>query len=208
MRDAFLDGMMLAATALDDRDGSAARAGLSEPLAAALGARLESLGARDETQRRREVRRLAGTLRRVPEDADLPARAAALLAADVPREVGRRWAASAPKVRRGFAPQAALKTTLRRLAASADPRAADAERAAAAHLDDPARDAPDDDAARREARLRAWAERLSPGEDDPMRVLGALALGARGEGGGDGTSRGWRRVGRELARVWEATWRG
>jgi hypothetical protein len=191
--------MTLAATAREDRDGAAAAGGLSPDLGAALAGRLEALAQLDRTRRRAEVRRLAASLRRVPSDAALPPRAAALLATHVPREVGQRWLAGAPRIRRGFSASASLRASLRRLAAPADPAAETDERAAAARVDA--------DAPAHAARLRGWAARLARGADE-ARVLGALALGAAGADGGDARSRPWRRIGRELARAWEAPWRG
>ena len=195
--DGFLDGMTLAAVAQDDRDGTAAAPGLSPALATKLRDRLAALDALDRTRRRAELRRIAARLEEVPVDADLPARAASLLVADVPREVGMAWAARAPKVRRGFGVTPGLRSTLRRLAAPADPTAEARERSAAARVD---ADLPD-----RADALRRWARRLAGDADanaSSSRVLGALALGARGEAGGDGTSRPWRRLGRALAEVW------
>lgn len=190
---AFFDGMALAATAQGDRDGAGARGGLAPSLAEPFEARMRSLAALDRTQRRREVKRLAEQRRAVAEDADLPPRARALLAADVPKEVGRAWLAASP-VRPGFRVTPGLKATLRRLAAPAEPDAVADEEAAAARAE----------AHVHAAALRRFAQKLG-GE---RRVLGALLLGAERRLGGDATSRAWRRIGHELRVAWEGPWRG
>lgn len=192
MTPGFLDGMLLAATAADDRAGEMATAGLAPGLAEALRARARELSARPSEARRDEVRRLAGELRAIASSADLPPAARSILAPALPRELGRRWAASAPPVRRGFRVHPALRATLRRYAkpAAADARA---KELTAAEDADP--------------RLAPWAERLAAHEE-PERVLGALALGVRGDTVGDATSNPWRRIGAELASVWESAWRG
>jgi hypothetical protein len=181
--------MVLAATATEDRDGGAA-AGLGAPLAARLRERMAALEAMDRAARRSAVRRVASGLTAIPKDAALPPRAAAILAADRPRADRERAARHAPEVRRGFRVSAGLKATLRRLAAPGDPRAAESEREAARRaleLDPGA-----------EAALRRWTDRLS-GAGDEDRVRGALLLGMTEPGGGDATSRPWRRIGEELA---------
>lgn len=188
----LLDGLTLAATVAADRSGALATPGLAAPLAEGLASRLRDLGVLDSAGRRAEVRRLAGALVDVPEDADLPPRAKAILAKDVPRAAGRRWAESAPPVRRGYRVPQGLKATLRRLAAPGDPGAETAEREAAADAD---------------PRLEPWARELALDGADEARVLGALSLGAKGVAGGDTTSRTWRQIGAELALAWEAPWR-
>ncbi|MEZ4339422.1 MAG: hypothetical protein R3B82_22595 [Sandaracinaceae bacterium] len=192
MTPGFLDGMLLAATAADDPSGERAAPGLAPGLAAAFAARAAELSARTSEARRDEIRRLAGELRAIAPSAELPPAARAILAPALPRELGRRWAASAAPVRRGFRVHPALRATLRRFAtpASVDARAEELEAAATA---DP--------------RLVPWGARWSRGEE-PERVLGALALGARGETVGDATSNPWRAIGAELAAVWESAWRG
>ena len=162
------------------------------PLAEALASRLRDLGALDSAGRRAEVRRLTGALVEVPVDADLPARAKAILAKDVPPTVGRRWAEDAPPVRRGYRVPHGLKATLRRLAEPADADAEAVERAAAADAD---------------PRLGRWAREIALDGADEARVLGALSLGAQGAAGGDDRSRTWRRIGAELALAWGASWR-
>ncbi|MCB9593212.1 MAG: hypothetical protein H6719_10810 [Sandaracinaceae bacterium] len=191
MTPGFLDGMLLAATAADDRGAAQARPGLAAGLSRALEARASRLEALDADARRAEVRRLAGGLRAIDESAELPARARAILAPALPLPVGRKWAAHAPPVRRGFRVHPDLKATLRRFAEPCDPGARAAELEAAASAD---------------ARLHRWVERCGPGES-PERVLGALALGASGDTRGDATSNPWRRIGAELAAVWESPWR-
>lgn len=193
MSPAFVDGMCLVAIARGDRDGSAA-AGLGARLSAALGDALAAHAQSDERTRRNAVRGWAEALGAVAEQNDLPAPARALLAADVPRELGRRWMAEASPVRRGFRSTAGLRATLRRYVGAPDPDAAERERAAGEALDGDAR-----------ARWQA----LGLGTD--TRVLGALALGADSfgqgdEAGGDAHSRLWRRVGRSIAQAREASW--
>ncbi len=191
MTPGFLDGMLLAATAADDPSGAAALAGLAPGLARALRARALELAARPTEARREEISRLAGELRAVDPAAELPPAAQPILAAALPRDVGRRWAASAPPVRRGFRVHPALRATLRRFAYPSKPGAEDAELAAAETAD---------------PRLRPWAARLA-GREEPARVLGALALGATGDLRGDADSARWRRIGAELASVWGSPWR-
>lgn len=189
----FVDGMLLAATATGDREGSAAGPGLAPGLAGALDAHAAAVAELPTPARRARIRALAASLRAVDPAADVPPRVRGLLAAAVDREVGRRWAAEAPPVRRGYSLHPTLKATLRRLAQPSADGAAEAERAAAAHAD---------------PRLRPWAEHLADDPGDATRVLGALALGAAGDRVGDATSHPWRRIGAELAEVWEAAWRG
>ena len=186
--------MVLAATATEDRDGSASD-GLGGHLASALRERMAALEAMDRGGRRAHVRSIASGLTALPPNAALPSRAAAILAADLPRAERERPARDATEVRRGFRVTAGLKATLRRLAAPHDPGAPERERAAATEVGS---------SAHAEV-LRRWAGRLAHGEDEP-RVLGALGLGwaAAGvaddhAGAGDGTSRPWHRIGRELA---------
>lgn len=194
---AFFDGMALASTAQGDRDGGAALSGLARPLAEPFDARMRSLAALDRTQRRREVKRVAASRRQVPEDAALPPRARALLAADVDKQVGRRWLAESP-VRPGFRVTASLKATLRRLAASPEPDAALTERGAAARLQTHPH----------AGALRRFALALVAHDTTQIdRAVGALLLGSERHLGGDAISRPWRRIGRELATAWEAPWR-
>lgn len=207
----FLDGMVLAATAADDRAGAAGVVGLSSALGTALEAAMTEMAALDRSARRARVHRLTAALRAVPTDASPPPAVRALLAVDMPPEIGRAWAASAAPVRRGFRLGAALRATLRRLAAPTTEGAEAAERAAAAELTERAPE-------RHRERLTVWATRLAVGAD-PARVLGALVLGAAsaspdvaspgvalpGAGLGDGTSRPWRRIGRELGLAWALT---
>lgn len=188
MTPAFVDGMVLAATATEDRDGSAA-AGLGSALATRLRERMAALEAMDRTGRRAHVRRIASGLTAIAPSAALPPRAAAILAADLPRADRGPIAREAPEVRRGFRVTAGLKATLRRLAALDDPGAAERERAAA--LEDGVDEA-----------LQRWAPRLAHGADE-ARVVGALSLGSKAareaSATGDTISRPWRRIGAELA---------
>ncbi len=191
LEEELLDGMVLAATAADDRDGALAAPGLTPALARTWAARLDALSRLDTDARRAEVRRLAGRLRPIAPSADLPVRARAILASSVPRALGRKWASQAPPVRRGLRIDPSLKATLRRLAGPTN-RDAEAQELDAAKDADP--------------RLSPWAEPLAQGAD-PARVLGALALGAAGDTVGDSRSRSWRRIGAELKLVWESPWR-
>ncbi|MBX3273579.1 MAG: hypothetical protein KF729_25165 [Sandaracinaceae bacterium] len=191
MTPAFLDGLLLAATVAGDRDGGLARAGLAPGPARGLAERSAALAALDAEARRDEVRRLAGSLRAIALDAALPVAARAILAPALDREAGRRWTEGASPVRRGFRAPPALRATLRRFATPADPSAHARELDAAEDAD---------------PRLAAWAPRLAEGAD-VARVTGALALGARGELRGDAASSRWRRIGAELASVWESPWR-
>lgn len=189
MRPGFIDGLVLAAFTTDDSDGASVRGGLAPGLARALEERLQALAGLERAERRAQVGTLADRLRPVRGNASLPARAAAILATEVPLELGRAWAAGAPKVRRGFRVSPPLKATLRRLALPSSPGAQSAERAAAATDDE---------------RLARWAPHL---DADIERVRGALVLGARGDEAGDDRSRAWRRVGAELAEIEDAAWR-
>ena len=204
----LLDGMVLAATIQDDAGGERALPGLADGLARALRERTEALAESDSTTRRSAIRDITGRLRAVAQSAQLPTRARAILAPEMPRAIGRKWASQAPPVRRGFRVAPALRATLRRLATPTDPAAHAEELSFAEHAD---------------RRLRPWAERLAQEENqDPARVLGALGLGAqpksrpcgdaptdqpvRGQYGDQNSNR-WRQIGAELAMVWESAWR-
>ncbi len=186
-----MDGVVLAAMVHDDRDG-VALAGLSPALAEAVRSRLATLEAMPRERRHQAVRALIRKSTFIASPEDVPARAGAILAADVPAEVGRRWARAAPPVRRGFEVSRSLKLSLRRLAPEGGPDTSAEDVAAALELD---RLPPE-----RAAAVRRVAERLGA---DAERAVGGLVLGARGRGDGDSTSRRMRRLGLELALVWE-----
>ena len=191
---AFLDGLVFAAIVQDDRHGPTASRGLAPKVGAALRERLRELDALTRAQRHEVVRALVAKLVAIPTDAELPPRAALILAPSVPREVGRRWAANAPEVRRGFRVTRAVKSVLRHLAAPAGVDSSAEERKAAGRV---AELSPD----RAAAVLRVAAQH--GGE----RAIGALMLGVEGHEGGDEATRRLRRIGRELALVWGAEWR-
>lgn len=191
--------MVLAAMVQDDRTGSECMHGLAPSLARALDERLAVLAASSREERHGAVRVLVSTLSAVPPGADAPPRVLAILATDAPREVGLRWSAAAPRVRRGFRGTRGLKTTLRRLATSgsSDARAEELAAAERASVLDPAR----------LAWLKRWARALSDG--DEARALGALVLGMEGDLAGDARSRRLRAIGHELAQVgWRSGWPG
>lgn len=194
MADAWLEGMMLAAIIAEDERGDGVDAGLTASTRDSLRAALDALAACPREERRARVASMAAALRHVDPNAHLPASAARLLASEVPRDVGRGWMASATPVRRGYRAPPSLKSTLRRCTGQTHPDAAVEERRAADAVDvafSPSQ----------ASSLRRWASRLADGRPAP-RVLGALALGARMENGGDRLTRDLRRIGRELARVW------
>lgn len=190
---AFVDGLVLAATVQEDRRLTSVGPGLAPGLERALADRLAKLAALSREARHREIRRLVRQRIAVPTNADLPPRAALILAGDVPREIGRRWAARASEVRRGYQVPHSLRSALRRLAQPSSANAAAEERAAA----------PRADALPPSRRARVLAIAAHHGE----RALGALVLGIEGREGGDPTSRKLRRIGRELALIWESPWR-
>ena len=123
----FIEGYLLAASIADDAANEAA-AGLFDTLRREMLTAAARLAELSHDVRRSEVRRIASQLREPPRaDAALPARARALLARDVPKDVGRIWLAAAPAPRRGFVASAALREVLRR-ASRAAPRTSDSER--------------------------------------------------------------------------------
>jgi hypothetical protein len=193
MSSELVDGMLLAAAAQGD-GGRAAIAGLAPGLARRFSAAIRELDALERGHRHARLRATVAKLAAIPTDARLPPRAAAVLAPEVPREIGARWMASAPPVRRGFRVHRSLKTSLRRLAASEEHDAEKNERAEFSRIDRAI-----------SARLDPIARQLAP--SDRERALGALALGMRGVMGGDERSRRWRAIGRELSIVWSEAWR-
>jgi hypothetical protein len=110
----------LAALSLDDSRGSAL-AGLDATLAAEARARLAVLAQLSREARRDRVRDLVRSLTSVSELSDLPPRIASLVAADAPSELSRDALGEAPRVRRGFEADKALRWTARRLAAARSP---------------------------------------------------------------------------------------
>lgn len=190
---AFEDGFVLAATIQEDRKLVHAGPGLAPGLARVLGERLAEFDGRTRPERHRIVRSIAEKLSAVPEDVELPPRAARLLDRKLP-VTGE--APPGPALRASFRPTPGLRRTLRRLATStAGPADVDEEREAAETLDA----LPPE----RQKTLRALARE----HEDPVRALGALVLGMEGRMGGDEASRRLRRTGRELALVWGSPWR-
>ena len=185
----FIDGLVLAAIVADQPSSGVASGGLAPGLERALRARLDALAGLGREERREEVTRLAASVRPIDARAALLPRAGAILASDVPKELGRKWVAHAPPVRRGFRVSAPLKATLRRLAVPSNRRVERNEREAAS---------------RATQTQIAWASRLGADEE---RIRGALVLGAEGDRVGDAISNPWRRIGSELAEVEGAAWR-
>lgn len=131
-------GFLLAATVAEDDASATARGGLVRSLAEHVAPEAEALANRPADERRAIIRRHASTLRG-PARADAPSvpRARALLAPEMPRDVGRVWLAAAPKPRRGYVAPAALRDVLRRVtreARPADPQLAHRERGAGRDL--------------------------------------------------------------------------
>jgi hypothetical protein len=222
----FLDGLALAATLAGDRGGAAAP-GLAADLAAAVESKLEALRALEGKARERAIAAMAAGLRpSIDPGATLPARAAAILAPEVPREVGARWIDGAPPPRAGFRAHASLRATLRRLArrdteSAHRDRDRDRGRSLLRHaiaggvsegealgaLDAGERDAvlaaPEAGDASARARWAALARAAidAGAGSDLARALGAMERGAAGGGGPS------ERAGRECAAVWERAWR-
>jgi len=131
-------GFLLAATVADDDAAATARAGLAGAWADRVAPEAQALAARPPEERRTAIRGHAASLRRPPRgDSPLPPRARGLLAAEMPKDVGRIWLAAAPRPRRGWSAPAALREVLRRStheARPADPDLADRERGAGREL--------------------------------------------------------------------------
>jgi hypothetical protein len=123
-------GFALAAAAHDDRAGERALPGLARDVAAGACALARGVAQLDRAARRRWVRDLL--VARAPLDlssvATHPARARALLASEVPREIGRAWLAAAPAPRAGYVPGPRLLALLRALRTSRDDEAHGGER--------------------------------------------------------------------------------
>lgn len=117
-----VEGFLLAATVAEDDSVESARHGLAARPAAQVSGAAERLRAMDGSARRSEVRRIAAILREPPAaDAQVPPRARALLAREMPRDIGRLWLAAAPPPRRGFVAAPALRDVLRRAARCSRP---------------------------------------------------------------------------------------
>lgn len=113
------EGFALAAAARGDRGARAALPGLSSAAAASAAAVAAQLANDDAAARRAWIRRMLAAQQAVParDQAGRPARALALLAADVDRTLGRAWLAAAPLPRPGYAADPGLVSLLRKLAA-------------------------------------------------------------------------------------------
>lgn len=187
--ESFLEGMVLAAVVRDDRAGEALE-GAHPALARAVRERLEVLTRLSREARHRSVRACIRRLAAVEGQPSPPPsrRAGAILAPDAPPDVGRRWGAQAPPVRRGFEVSRSLRLTLRRLAApGAQTRNDDREAARALEELPP----------QRAALLRRLASML-----DPTDAEGATGELLRGLRGGDGSSSRASAIGAELAFAW------
>jgi hypothetical protein len=126
-------GFLLAAELAGDRGAVRALAGLAAPRAAGLAALAAEFDALPREARTRNWREAAAELRRVSVEGGsrLPPRARALLAAEVPREVGARWLREAPVLRRGFVADEGLRAVVRAASVAAE-GSADVTLAAAA----------------------------------------------------------------------------
>jgi len=160
---AMLDGLLLAATARGDgRSGPHASgtpnehsSGLAAGLAQQLQGGMKALEQGSTADRHLALRRVAQRLQPTITATSLPARARALLAAEVERERGERWLREAPPPRRGFRASPGLRATLARWG-----------------RDDAAPTAEDDTAARgRGRRALVRARRLLPADDACLREL-------------------------------------
>jgi hypothetical protein len=155
----MIEGFLLAAAIAEDAAGEIARVALAPAAAKAAARAAERLETLDAGVRRQELRRIAASLRPPPsEDAVLTARARAVLARDMPKEIGRMWLGTSPATRRGWSASRALRETVRRAACAAR---AD---------DDPARET-EEHGAGREALARAWTR---ASEDDRASLLHGL----------------------------------
>lgn len=230
----LVDGLALAATLKADREAVVVSRGLSSDVGEALAARLRSLRSLAGREREHALGSMIAALRpSVPPDAVLPARAAALLATEVPRRVGAAWMARAPLPRRGYRASTALRASLRRLAVLRS----DVDGALSARDRDEGREILRDvtggeDAIDRASLLATLAPReraaitagdgarpIEPVVDGARRarriafVRAAVASGAAHElcealGGMERGARGegadrWARAGRECAAMWE-----
>lgn len=185
----------------------------------------------DTPARRAELERLAASVRVVVHTGtELPPRARAIVAAEVDRATAQRWAAAAPAPRRRWLAGAALRATVRRIAARSptdDPDAVGSEtgagRALCARIEPPVEVTLGAELGAQEAaavaamRALGTATARSPLDDRLLgvarsiaapqtlaRTVGALALGASGQRGGDTWSVRLRDTGREIAELDEA----
>jgi hypothetical protein len=115
------EGFALAAAARGDRAARAALPGLSSTVAQSAAAVAARLANDDAGARRAWVRRMLAAEQPAParDQTARPARALALLAADVDKTLGRAWLAAAPLPRPGYAADPGLCSLLRKLAARA-----------------------------------------------------------------------------------------
>jgi hypothetical protein len=115
-------GFALAAAAHDDRAGERALPGLARDVVSEAVAYARGLAQLDRVERRRWVRDLLGSRPALDlrSAGTRPARALALLASEVPRELGRSWLAAAPAPRAGYVPDPRLLALLRALCAATD----------------------------------------------------------------------------------------
>ena len=113
-------GFALAAAAHDDRAGERALPGLARDVAASACADARKVAQLDRAARRRWVRDLLGAqpALELRSAGTRPARALALLASEVPRDIGRSWLAAAPALRAGYVPDPRLLALLRALCAA------------------------------------------------------------------------------------------
>lgn len=126
-----IDGFVLAATVAEDRGATAAIDALADALRTPVKSRADAIAALDGAARAKELRRIAASLRPIPRPDGgeaLPPRARAILAVDVPKDLGAHWIAGAPPPRRGFAASPALRGVLARIASQ--PSRQEAETAA------------------------------------------------------------------------------
>lgn len=115
----FDAGLLLAAQLADDRGAVAALPALAATLAARVRVRAEALATLTPHARAEALRAAAALFRGVSAEraAGLPARARALLVAEVPRALGASWQAAAPAARRGFAASEGVRAAVRAAAA-------------------------------------------------------------------------------------------
>jgi hypothetical protein len=106
-------GFALAAAAHDDRAAERAFPGLARDVADEAVAHARQLAKQDRAARRRWLRTVLSARPVLAPDDSAPPRALALLANDVPRDVGRRWLAVAPAPRAGYVPDPRLLALLR-----------------------------------------------------------------------------------------------
>lgn len=104
------EGFALAATVRDDRAPPVER--LAGPQAAAVERVLAELRTAERHLRRARILAIADRLKPPPFEPPESARARALLATEVPRELGRTWLAASPP-RRGFSPPEGLQSALK-----------------------------------------------------------------------------------------------